>query len=397
MSKSASEGNTRQDPKERSLSDDCLVCGTGMTGIGGFVLGLTGVKRASKNPNVCNRCNMHIEDGQIVEVSILFVDLCSFTAMTHDLGPEKTHSVVDAFLSSATQVVVARDGVVDKYIGDAVMALFNIPIQRPDHTASAVAAAKDIMTLMPDLSETYGTTLQCRAGVATGAVRVGRLGSTDVKDFTALGDAVNRAARLQAQARPGEVVVDVGAYQQVTDTFPDSTAEEMELKGFPSPVLGHRLSLDPDSKPGATTDEADRTRRRRKRRRLPAFGAFFAALLGAPCILGAALSPVPLVLAVSSVLGSSAPALIPSPYLIDHWMIRLPLMSLAVIVVGINFFMVFNARSARKRLHATGQIIELTVRERRRETWVLALSSLTVAIIVLENLAHHFVMHHRFF
>ena len=250
---------------------------------------------------------------------------------------------------------------------------------------------------MPGLSETHGTTLQCRAGVATGAVRVGRLGSTDVKDFTALGDAGNRAARLQAQARPGEVVVDVGAYQQVTDTFPDSTAEEMELKGFPSPVLGHRLSLDPDSKPGATTDEADRTRRRRKRRRLPAFGAFFAALLGAPCILGAALSPVPLVLAVSSVLGSSAPALIPSPYLIDHWMIRLPLMSLAVIVVGINFFMVFNARSARKRLHATGQIIELTVRERRRETWVLALSSLTVAIIVLENLAHHFVMHHRFF
>ena len=102
-------------------------------------------------------------------------------------------------------------------------------------------------------------------------------------------------------------------------------------------------------------------------------------------------------LAVSAVLGAAAPALIPSPYLIDHWMIRLPLMSLAVIVVGINFFMVFNARSARKRLHATGQIIELTVRERRRETWVLALSSLTVAIIILENLAHHFVMHHQFF
>ncbi|GIS90897.1 MAG: hypothetical protein CM1200mP20_09380 [Pseudomonadota bacterium] len=142
---------------------------------------------------------MHIEDGQIVEVSILFVDLCSFTAMTHDLGPEKTHSVVDAFLSSATQVVGARDGVVDKYIGDAVMALFNIPIQRPDHTARPWSRQR------PHDSHAWperdnGTTLQCRAGVATGAVRVGRLGSTDVKDFTALGE---RQSRGQAPG-PGQ-------------------------------------------------------------------------------------------------------------------------------------------------------------------------------------------------
>ncbi|SVA62912.1 uncharacterized protein METZ01_LOCUS115766 [marine metagenome] len=396
MNQAASDMNTKQHSGKPLLSDDCLVCGTGLTGIGGFVLGLAGVKRAIKNPNVCNRCNMHIEDGQIVEVSILFIDLCSFTAMTHDLGPEKTHTVVDSFLSSATQAVLDQDGVVDKYIGDAVMALFNVPIQRPDHTARTITAAKDIIALMPRLSETHGTNLQCRAGVATGAVRVGRLGSADVNDFTALGDAVNRAARLQAQARPGEVVVDVGAYQKVANTFHNSPAESMDLKGFPSPVLGHRLAVTPDVEPGSFSDEVDGSRLG-KTRRLPSFGAFLVALLGAPCLLGAALSPVPLVLAISSVVGSSAPVLISSPYLIDHWMVRLPLMLLALIAVGINLFMVFNARRVRKSLQAAGQHIELTARERKRETWVLALSFLTIAMVALENLAHHFVMHHRFF
>ena len=78
-------------------------------------------------------------------------------------------------------------------------------------------------------------------------------------------------------------------------------------------------------------------------------------------------------------------------------MVRLPLMLLALIAVGINLFMVFNARRVRKSSQAAGQNIELTARERKRETWVLALSFLTIAMVALENLAHHFVMHHRFF
>lgn len=396
MSQTISDIHSEKHPGKALLSNDCLVCGTGLSGIGGFMLGLTGVKRGSKNPNVCNRCNMHIEDGKLVEVSILFVDLCSFTALTHQLGPERTHTVVDSFLSSAREVVVANDGVVDKYIGDAVMALFNIPIHRADHTARAVASAKELITLMPRLSNTHGTKLQCRVGVATGAVRVGRLGSADVKDFTALGDAVNRAARLQAQAHPGEAVVDVGAYQEVANSFPDSPAEAMNLKGFPSPVFGHRLAVDPEAATGPLLNEIDGNRFGKKRR-LPAFGAFLVALLGAPCIFGAALSPASLVLAVSSVAGASAPALIPSPHLVDHWMVRGPLALLALVAVGINLYMVFNARRVRKGLSAAGQPIELTVRERKRERWVLALSFLTVAILILANLFHHFVMRHQFF
>ena len=113
--------NSKEKIINSRFSEDCLICGTFLTGFGGFLLGLTGLKSSSVNPNVCNRCNMHIEDGKIVEVSILFVDLCSFTSITHELGPEKTHSIVHSFLNATTEAVIKHDGVVDKYIGDAVL------------------------------------------------------------------------------------------------------------------------------------------------------------------------------------------------------------------------------------------------------------------------------------
>ena len=114
------------------------------------------------------------------------------------------------------------------------MALFNIPIQCSDHSANASAVTNDLTKIMPELSEKHGLELKFSAGLAFGAVRVDKLGSNDIKDFTAIGDAVNRASRLQAQARPGEIVLDTGAFQQVESTFPEIFPEEMNLERFPS-------------------------------------------------------------------------------------------------------------------------------------------------------------------
>ncbi|MCH2390539.1 MAG: adenylate/guanylate cyclase domain-containing protein [Nitrospinales bacterium] len=256
--------NSKEKIINSRLSEDCLICGTFLTGFGGFLLGLTGLKRSSVNPNVCNRCNMHIEDGKIVEVSILFVDLCSFTSITHELGPEKTHSIVHSFLNTTTEAVIKHDGVVDKYIGDAVMALFNIPIQCSDHSANALAVTNDLTKIMPELSEKHGLELKFSAGLAFGAVRVGKLGSNDIKDFTAIGDAVNRASRLQAQARPGEIVLDTGAFQQVESTFPEIFPEEMNLKGFPATVLGYRIPIAANVKNPIIINENNKTPIRKK-------------------------------------------------------------------------------------------------------------------------------------
>lgn len=78
-----------------------LVCGTVLSGAMSVVFRTVGIKRSSRNPNICTRCSTHIEEGRLAEITVLFADLSSFTELTHDLGAERTHEVVDAFLGLA--------------------------------------------------------------------------------------------------------------------------------------------------------------------------------------------------------------------------------------------------------------------------------------------------------
>ena len=86
-----------------------------------------------------------------MEITVLFADLSSFTEMTHDLGAQRTHEVVDAFLRMATDVLVRQGAFIDKYIGDAVMALFNVPIRHEDHARRAILAATDLNAELQNL------------------------------------------------------------------------------------------------------------------------------------------------------------------------------------------------------------------------------------------------------
>jgi adenylate cyclase len=132
-----------------------------------------------------------------VEMTVVFADLSSFTEMTGRLGATTTYSVVDEFLRLASTTLMSHGAFIDKYIGDAVMALFNVPMKRADHAAAAVAASAKLQELLPELSGRLEMPLHASIGVASGFARVGRLGSDDIKDYTAIGDAVNQAARLQ--------------------------------------------------------------------------------------------------------------------------------------------------------------------------------------------------------
>ena len=80
-----------------------------------------GVRRSAENPNLCNRCNGHIEEGRVVELAVFFADLSGYTTLTHDLGPERTHELLDIFLRTATDVAVKYDGFVTQFVGDEVM------------------------------------------------------------------------------------------------------------------------------------------------------------------------------------------------------------------------------------------------------------------------------------
>jgi len=188
--------------KNPPLAANCLVCGIPLEGLTAAFLRWRGIRRSPRNSNCCTQCGAHLEEGRLVEMTVVFADLSSFTEMTGRLGATTTYSVVDEFLRLASTTLVSHGALIDKYIGDAVMALFNVPIKRADHAAAAVAASAKLQQLLPELSERLGMALQVSIGIASGFARVGRLGSDDIKDYTAIGDVVNQAARLQAQAEP---------------------------------------------------------------------------------------------------------------------------------------------------------------------------------------------------
>src|SRR6476660_3386205 len=223
------------------LATQCNICGTIFSGVLGVVYRTFGIRRSPRNPNICTRCGTHVEEGRMVEITVLFADLSSFTEMTQNLGAEKTHEVVDAFLRMATEVLVKHGAFIDKYVGDAVMALFNVPIRYDDHPRRAILAATELESELKNLGAGFGLQLKASVGIATGHARVGRLGSDDTKDYTAIGDVVNLAARLQSKAGAGEILIDQESYQKHPGDFPEAKAEEAMLKGFREPVRAYRL------------------------------------------------------------------------------------------------------------------------------------------------------------
>jgi class 3 adenylate cyclase len=185
------------------LASSCAVCGVGLAGPLGAALRVVGVRRSAQNPNLCNRCGAHIEDGRVVELAVFFADLTGYTSLTHSQGPERTHQVLDLYLRTATEVIVKWDGFVTQFVGDEVMAFFNVPLARDDFGARAVAAATELQNRMPALSDAVGLPVQTTIGIAAGHARVGLVGAEQIRHYSAIGDVVNRAARRGARGEPG--------------------------------------------------------------------------------------------------------------------------------------------------------------------------------------------------
>lgn len=363
-------------PAVSDLSRACRVCGTPLGGAISLVFRAAGIRRSPRNPNLCSRCNTHAEEGHLVELTVLFADLTAFTQMTAKLGAQRTHEVVDAFLKMASRALIAHDGFVDKYVGDAVMAFFNVPIRREDHAARAVGAARAIQGGLPALRERFGVELNAGIGLASGWAHVGRLGSSDKRDYTAVGEVVNLAARLKDRTRSGEILVDQAVYERVAEDFPEVAAEPLSLKGFPESVQGYRLL--PAAGPPMPLPQPETTSRR-----TISLGAAVFAILGAPCAAYALLGPLAVALGVGG-LFSAGSAL----WFFDADAVRFPLLALAGLGAVANLYTARHARSLRRQTASQGQFVALTKRERRRSVWVVWASALTLAVAAFEIVAH---------
>lgn len=175
---------------------------------------------------------------------MLFADCREYTRLTQELGIEKLAPVTEEFFKSSAGVIRERLGIVDRLLGDGVMAFFNVPIKRDDHAARAVEAAlrvqeqvRRINTLL-DGEFFFGVGI----GIATGTALASNMGSTRCSDYTLVGDSVNIASRLQERAAPGEVLVTEDVYKAVGAAFPEAARAEYVLKGIARPVPAYRLA-----------------------------------------------------------------------------------------------------------------------------------------------------------
>jgi adenylate cyclase len=370
----------------RSISTEahaanCAVCGVPLSGSAAVFLRWRGIGRSPRNPNCCTQCGAHLEEGRLVEITVVFADLSSFTEMTGRLGAMATYSVVDEFLRLASSTLTRHGAFIDKYIGDAVMAFFNVPIKRTDHPAAAVMAAAQLQELLPGLSERLGVPLHASIGIASGFARVGRLGSDDVKDYTAIGDAVNQAARLQAQARAGEIVVSQDVYQEVASAYPSVQAESLALKGFPQRTVAYRLN----GKPGAALSAGSW---RLENRPAMNWSAVTLALLGSGC-LGANLAAA-LVLAFG---GGLAGALLALARWFDHSPARVPLLMVSAVVAATVLISLERQRRIRRDCIAQRSCLEMTPQERRQVRLAAGLAAVSLTLIGLEILMHYVIGH----
>jgi class 3 adenylate cyclase/tetratricopeptide (TPR) repeat protein len=202
----------------------------------------------AEGANFCSVCGARLgaDEAERAElrktVSIVFCDLTGSTDLGERLDPESLRKVMARYFEAMRGPLERHGGSVEKFIGDAVMAVFGIPQLHEDDALRAVRAAADMRTALErlngELERDHGVRLACRIGVNTGEVIVG----TDQTDFGRVtGDAVNTAARLEAAAEPGEILIGVATQRLVRNAVETEDVEPLTLKGKAEPVPAFRL------------------------------------------------------------------------------------------------------------------------------------------------------------
>ena len=177
-----------------------------------------------------------------VRATMLFADIRGFTALAATLEPERVAEILNGYFEAAARAVFDEDGLLDKFYGDGVMAVFGPPLATPRDSGRAIRAALRLMQSVEDVRRRVRQPFQVAVGIATGDVVAGHFGSAQRMDYTVVGDAVNLANGLQAAAGPGEIFCDALTYESCG--IPLRAAQTTALiKGREKPVRIYRLLL----------------------------------------------------------------------------------------------------------------------------------------------------------
>ena len=177
--------------------------------------------------------------GAEIDIAVLFVDVRGSTELGESMGATAFAATLNRFYETASHALLDHKAMIDKIVGDEVMALFIPGATGPDYRSAAVLSAVDLILAMG-----YGKGkpwLPVGIGVHAGPAYVGKVGTSEINDFTALGDTVNTAARLQAEAQPGEIIISEELYADVASQFPDPERRSLDVKGKAEPIAARVL------------------------------------------------------------------------------------------------------------------------------------------------------------
>ena len=226
----------------------CKICNAPFHGIGAPFMRLIGRGQWPKNPRYCTGCFTFLRSmpgGAEVELSMLFADVRGSTPLAERLGPSAFSKLINRFFSVASELVVQSDGVVEKFVGDEVTALYIPGWAGPQHARVAIDTGLRLLRATGH-GERGGPWVPIGIGVHTGTAYVGTVGDAEgVNDFAALGDAANTAARLAGVAREGELLASETACRAAGLDVLELEQRDLELKGKREPVRVRVLRVAP--------------------------------------------------------------------------------------------------------------------------------------------------------
>lgn len=206
-----------------------------------------GIRPSRMNPNTCTICELMFTKVMrarkiTIDATIMFADLRGYTSLSQSQTPDAVSGLLDAFYDECANAIWEHDGLLNKTIGDAVMAVFNFPLRRESHARNAVLAARQIQANWRDqrasLVEAHGLTaceLGIGIGIHTGELSFGEFGHSH-RDLTAIGTVVNTASRAQSVAEADQILVTKAVFDSAQPDLMDSPSKAFQLKGFDLPV-----------------------------------------------------------------------------------------------------------------------------------------------------------------
>ena len=185
--------------------------------------------------------------GQRKHITVLFADVAAFTPLAESQKPEDVVAILNQLFTVLTEVVFRHGGTVDKFIGDCVMAFWGAPEAQEDHARRALSAAEDMLVWLDIANERwireYGVTIHLAIGVHTGEAIVGNFGSQSRMEYTAVGDTINVAARLESIARPQQILVTEQTRNAGGSAFDFEPLGSQQLAGRLEPVELYEVRL----------------------------------------------------------------------------------------------------------------------------------------------------------